>query len=376
MRQLIEVSVFIVSMSMLSGACADKKDAPSMIRVAAVAPVTGPQAETGQDLLNGIQMAVDERNAAGGLLGRQIELVRFDDAADPKEAVNVANKIVSDPSIVAVVGHLNSGTTKPATPIYSSAKMPLVMPVPTNPEITEQGFENIFRIPPTDLDQGTDVAKVAIEKLRKKRFAIIHDSTAYGRPLAEVVRKKVQEAGGEVVTFDGITQGERDFRSLLVRVRASQPDALFFGGMYNEGGLLAKQAKELGIAVQFLAADGSFGKPFIEIGGKDAAEGAVMSFIAPDASVNEKMRAFAERFRKKYGEIKAFAPLGYDAAGTLFAGIERAGSTDRAAIIKALHSSDFSHSGVTGESRFESNGNNARRTVYFFVVKDGSFRPF
>jgi branched-chain amino acid transport system substrate-binding protein len=344
-------------------------------RIAAVAPTTGAQAEVGQDLINGIRLAVEEKNNAGGLLGKKVELLVFDDAADPKEAVSVAQKIVADSTIIGVIGHMNSGTTKPASITYSQAGLPVVMPVPTNPEITKQGFNNLFRVPPTDLDQGTDVARYALEKLGKKRFAVIHDSTAYGQPLAEVVRKTVESMGGRVVSFDGINEGDKDFRALLTKVRAAKPDVLFFGGIYNEAGLLAKQAKGLGLTVPFLAADGSFADKFIQIAGVDAADGAVMSFIAPDEKNSEITKSFAATFRQKYGTIKAFAPLGYDAAAILMAGIAKAGKADRGAVIAALHAADFEYSGVTGKSHFEQNGDNARRSVYFFVVKNGKYEP-
>jgi len=353
--------------------CDQTQTQGNTIRIAAVAPTTGAQAEVGQDLINGIRLAVDEKNSQGGVLGQKIDLVVFDDTADPKEAVSVAHKIASDSSIVGIVGHMNSGTTKPATPIYNEAGVPVVMPVPTNPEITRQGFSNLFRIPPTDLDQGTDIARFALDR-GKKRFAIIHDSTAYGQPLAEVVRKTVQDAGAQIVAFDGISEGDKDFRALLTKIRGANPDVLFFGGIYNEGGLIAKQAKELSLNVPFLAADGTFSDKFVQIAGA-AAEGAVMSFIAPDEKTNDATRSFAEKFRQKYGGIKAFAPLGYDAANVLIAGIQKAGKPERSAIVAALHSPDFKYAGITGESRFESDGNNSRRKVYFFEVKNGKFEP-
>jgi len=363
-----------LALTLVAAGCTQPSQQPTVIRIAAVAPTTGAQTETGQDLINGIKVAVDERNAKGGVLGKQIELVVFDDAADPKEAVSVAHKITSDPTIVGVVGHMNSGTTKPATPIYNAAGLPVVMPVPTNPEITKQGFNNLFRIPPTDLDQGTDVARYALSQLGKKRFAIIHDSTAYGQPLAEVVRKVVQDAGAQVVSFDGISEGDKDFRAVLTKVKTANPDVLFFGGIYNEGGLIAKQAKDLGLGVTFIGADGVYSDKFVQLAGS-AAEGTVVSFIAPDSKANDQTRSFADKFRQKYGDIKAFAPLGYDAANVLMTAIEKAGKTDKAAIVAALHSADFGYTGVTGESRFDAEGNNSRRSVYFFVVKSGKFEP-
>jgi branched-chain amino acid transport system substrate-binding protein len=365
----------ILALLVLAGGCQRGSVAQNTIRIAAAAPITGPQAETGQDLINGIRMAVDEKNAGGGVLGKRIELVVFDDVADPKEAVSIAHKICADSTIMGLVGHMNSGTAKASSPVYAQCGMPVVMPVPTNPSITKQGFTNLFRVPPTDLDQGTDIAKYAITKMGKKRFAIIHDSTAYGQPLAEVVRKTVGEAGAQVVTFDGINEGDKDFRALLTRIRGTNPDVLFFGGMYNEAGLLAKQAKEVGIKVTFLAPDGSFAQKFIDLAGAANAEGAVMSFIAPDEKTNDATRAFSLKFRQRYGSIKAFAPLGYDAANILMAGLANAGKADKASVISALHSVDFEYSGVTGKSKFQADGDNTRRSVYFFIVRGGKYEP-
>ena len=372
-KMSLRLSVLLMVI-LVAAACNPQQPQQDSIRIAAVGPTTGAQAEVGLDLINGIRLAVDERNSQGGVLGKKIELVVFDDSADPKEAVSVAHKITSDRSIVGVVGHMNSGTTKPATPIYSEAGVPVVMPVPTNPEITKQGFSNLFRIPPTDLDQGTDIARFALDRLGKRRFAIIHDSTAYGQPLAEVVRKTVQEGGGQVVSFDGISEGDKDFRGVLTKIRGANPDVLFFGGIYNEGGLIAKQARELGLNLPFLATDGTYSDKFVQIAGA-AAEGAVMSFIAPDEKTNEATQSFAEKFRQKYGGIKAFAPLGYDAANVLIAGIQKAGKLDKAAVVAALHAPDFKYAGITGDTRFESDGNNSQRRVYFFEVKNGKFAP-
>lgn len=368
------VSLMFLLASLALSACGQHSQAPQTIRIAAVGPITGAQAETGQDMINGIRLAVAEKNAAGGVLGKKVELVVFDDAADPKEAVSVARKIESDPTIMGVVGHMNSGTTKPASPIYHAAGIPLVMPVPTNPEITRQGFSNLFRIPPTDLDQGAEVARYAIERLGHRRFAIVHDSTAYGQPLAQIVRNTVQAAKAEVVAFDGITEGDKDFRALLTKLRGVNPDVIFFGGIYNEAGLLVKQARELGLNAPFMSADGAFSTKLIQLAGP-AAEGMVVSFIAPDEKSSGAVRSFADKFRQTYGAPQAFAPLGYDAANVMLSALERAGKPERQAIIAALHAADFRHDGVTGGSSFDAQGNNSRRSVFFFQVKNGKFEP-
>lgn len=344
------------------------------IHIAAVAPITGSQGEVGQDLINGIRLAVDEVNRTGGVLGRQVALEVLDDAADPRQAVTVAQRILADSTIAGIVGHMNSGTTKPASAHYGPAGIPVVMPVPTNPEITQQGYRNLFRIPPTDFQQGEAVADYALNRAGKRRFAIIHDNTDYGRPLAEVVRRRIEQGGGTVVAFEGITEGDRDFRAVLTRVRRLSPEAIFFGGIYNEAGLIARQSRQLGINALFLAADGSYGDKFVEIAGLRSAEGAVMSFIAPPLDSGDAS-SFARVFATRYGSIKAFAPLGYDAARVLLAAITRAGSTERHAIVNVLHDSSFTYRGVTGAISFGQNGDNQNRQLFFYVVRNGVFVP-
>lgn len=375
---LFVTAVLLTGASMLS-ACTSRDDtgarqAANPIRIAAVAPITGSQGEVGQDLVNGIRLAVDEVNRTGGVLGRQVELVVLDDAADPKQAVAVAQRILADRSIVGIVGHMNSGTTKPASAVYGPAGIPVVMPVPTNPEITEQGYQNLFRIPPTDFQQGEAVAEYGVTRAGKKRFAIVHDKTDYGQPLAEVVRRRVEQLGGTVVAFEGVSEGDKDFRAVLTRIKQASPDAIFFGGIYNEGGLITRQARDLGLTALFLAADGSFGEKYVEIAGAPAAEGAVMSFIAPPL-VNGQAAAFANAFSGRFGSIKAFAPLGYDAARVLLAGIQKAGSTDRQVIVNTLHSSAFTYPGITGAISFGANGNNRNKELFFYVVRSGVFTP-
>lgn len=374
----LSTALFCLSATFLAGCPRQNSGvsgAQGTIRIAAAAPITGSQADVGNDLVNGIKLAVDEVNQAGGVRGQKVELQVFDDAADPKEAVSVANKLIAQQDIVGLVGHMNSGTTKPATEVYHQAEIPVVMPVPTNPEITQRGFDNLFRIPPTDLAQGAAGARFALLKLGKKRFAIIHDKTDYGKPLAEIVRKTVIANGGQVVAFEGITEGDKDFRAVLTKIKQANPDVLYFGGIYNEGGLVAKQAAELRLKVQFLSADGCYSSKFIELAGKSAAEGAIMSFIAPPVEANPAMKKFAADFKATYGDINAFAPNGYDATKVLIEGIKKANNLDRAAIIKALHAPKFAYDGVTGHITFAPNGDNKNEKLSFYKVKDGKFVP-
>lgn len=343
-----------------------------VIKIAAVAPITGDQAAAGQDLINGIKLAVEEKNAAGGILGKQIELGIFDDKGDPKEAVSVANKIVSDPEIIGVVGHMNSGTTLPATPIYHRQGLPVVMPVPTNPKITQQGFNNLFRVPPTDSDQGPAGAQFAIKTLGKKQIAVLHDKTAYGQGIAEEFQKEAKKLKANILIYEGITQGDKDFTAILTRIKALKPEVIFFGGLETEGGLIVKQAKDLGITAVFISGDGCYGSKFLEISGK-ASEGTIVSFIAPPWKTTKSAEAFVKKFVAKYGDIKSFAPLGYDAANILIEGIRIAGKADKKAIIAVISSSKFSYNGVVGRTSFDKKGDNTNKKLYFYKVVKGDW---
>jgi branched-chain amino acid transport system substrate-binding protein len=369
-KRIISTCLFALALSFLSGC--GKPDVES-IKIAAVAPLTGSQGEVGQDLINGISMAVEEANAAGGVLGKKIELVVMDDKADPKEAASVANKLISSPDIVGVVGHMNSGTTLPVTPIYGRHSLPIVMPVPTNPTITRQGLTNLFRIPATDSDQGPACAEFAVQKLGKKRIAVIHDKTAYGQGIAEEFKKRAESLGVQLLLYEGITEGDKDFSPVLSKLKPLNPEVLFFGGIYNEGGLIAKQAKELGIQVIFMAADGCFGGKFVELAG-NAGEGSIMSFIAPPWDTTPSAQQFVNKFKAKYGAVKSFAPLGFDAANILIAGIRRAGKADKHAVIGALRASDFFHDGVVGRTSFDERGDNKSKKLYFYIVEKGEFK--
>ena len=191
---------------------------------------------------------------------------------------------------------MNSGTTLAVSPIYNKAGVPIVMPVPTNPDITKQGFNNLFRIPITDSDQGPACADFAFNKLGKKRIAIIQDKTAYGQGIAEEFQKKAASLGANILAFEGITEGDKDFRAVLTGLKPKKPEVIFFGGIYNEGGLIVKQAREMGIDAVFIAADGCFGSKFIEIAGQSA-EGCIFSFIAPDKASNQKTKEFLINLR-------------------------------------------------------------------------------
>ncbi len=344
---------------------------PTVIKFGSVQPLTGPQAEMGQDLANGQRLAVEEANARGGVLGKKLELVVMDDMADPKEAVSAANKLVSDPGIVAVVGHLNSGATIPASTIYNAAGVCMITPAATNPKVTTQGFRNVFRACITDAVQGPLAADFAIDTLGVSSMCVLHDKTAYGQGLAEQFRDRAVERGAEVLLFEGIIEGDRDFSAVLTRIKTHNPDLIYFGGMYPEGGLLVKQARNLGISAMFMTGDGCYNPEFMEIGGPES-ETAIVSFLAPPWGEQPQAAEFVQRFKKRFGQpVKTYAPFGYDCVNVLIKAIRRAGKADRGSIIEAMRDPGFFHDGVIGKTQFDEYGDTKNVVLFFYVVRDG-----
>ncbi|MEK6645798.1 MAG: branched-chain amino acid ABC transporter substrate-binding protein [Candidatus Firestonebacteria bacterium] len=342
-----------------------------VIKIGAVAAITGDQAAIGQDLINGVAMAIDEANAIGGINGVQLELYALDDKADPKEAVNAAHKFAVDDDVLAVIGHLNSGCTIPASAVYHDAQLVMITPSATNPAITGQGFENIFRVCVTDDIQGGNSGEFAVKKLKKTRIAIIHDKSAYGQGLAEEFKKSVTNLGAQVLSFEGITPREMDYTAVLTKIKGTKPELLYFGGMYTEGALLVKQIKGLGIKTIFMGGDGLFVPEFIKLSGASS-EGSIMSFLALPYNEVESAKNFVEKFTQKYGEIKTYAPYAYDAAKIVIEAIKRAGKLDRKIVLNEMRNTkDFD--GITGKTSFDEKGDNLNKQIYFYQVKNGKF---
>ncbi|MCX7918810.1 MAG: branched-chain amino acid ABC transporter substrate-binding protein [bacterium] len=369
MKNNIIVIGFIVLIGLFFFSCAQQQT--NVIRIGFAAPLTGDQAEIGIDMKNGVLMAIEEANAAGGVLGKKLELVPMDDKHDPKEAVAVAQKLITDPTVVAVVGHLNSNCSIPASKKYHEAQLAMITPSSTNPELTLQGYPEIFRMCATDSFQGPFGAEFAIKELGKKRIAILHDKSQYGQGLAEEFRKGVHQLGLKEILFEGITQGDRDFTAILTKIKSKNPDLVYFGGMYPEAGLLAKQMKELGMQTQFMGGDGLYVPGFLDIAGK-AAEGTIITFSVPSWDKVETAKQFINKFTAKYGAIKTYAPFAYDAANIIIDAIKRAGTTDRAAVVKAIRETkDFN--GVVGITNFDEHGDTTNKAMYVYIVKEGKF---
>jgi branched-chain amino acid transport system substrate-binding protein len=366
----IPMVVLLLAIGILG--CSDEK---GVITIGAVAPLTGKYAEMGNDLINAVKMAVEDKNANGGIDGKKIVLVVEDDEASPEQAVAVAHKLAANQAVIGIVGHMNSGTTLPASSVYHQAGMAVVMPVPTNPQITQQGFNNLFRVPITDDKQGPADLEFILNVLKKEKIAIIHNKDTYGEGIATEVKKALEAHGKQPLIFQGVSSSDQDFRPILTKVKSLSPEVVFFGGGYAEAALMIKQSRELSLNVPFVMGDGCFDSQLMKIAGQ-AAEGSFISNIAPISAPTAKAKDFYDRFEAKYGKIVAFAPLGYESTNILLDAIEKSESKTRSGVLKILQDANFAYDGILGTFSFTKNGDSKGRQIFIHTIKNGGFVPY
>lgn len=384
MNHLLKIAPLAVAAAVALAACGKREEpvkkeaakaaAPAVqtVRIGHVAPLTGGIAHLGKDNENGARMAIDEINAAGGIkIGDKtimLELVAEDDKADPKEGTLAAQKLV-DAGVVAVVGHLNSGTSIPASKIYSDANITQISPSATNPRLTEQGFKTTFRVVANDNQQGAVLANFAADQMKAKTIAIIDDRTAYGQGLADVVERVAKERGLKVVAREFTSDKATDFNAILTKVRAARPDVVMYGGMDATAGPMARQMRQLGIKAPMLAGDGVCSPKFIELAG-DAAGILTCSKAGEAVEKLPKGPDFVARYRAKFNQdVQIYSPYSYDAVFVIADAIRRAGSAERAAITAAMPATNFN--GVTGTIAFDAKGDIKGGAISMFNVQDG-----
>lgn len=352
-----------------------KKDgnANDVIKIGSVAPLTGPQTHIGKDNENGARLAVDEINAKGLELGGRkvkLELLGEDDQAEPKTATIVAQKLV-DAGVVAVIGHLNSGTTIPASKIYHDAGIPQISPSATAVAYTAQGYNTAFRVMANDSQQGRALGEFAVKHMGANKIAIIDDRTAYGQGLADEFEKAARAAGGVIVAREFTNDRATDFSAILTSIKGKTPDLIFFGGMDPQGGPMAKQMKSLGLTSKLLGGDGLQNINFIKLAGSDA-EGVVAS--SPGLPIDSMPGGpeFRKKFEAKYGVIQVYAPYAYDAVYALVTAMQRAGSAEPAKVLAELPKTDLQ--GVSGPVKFDAKGDTTGGAVTLYEVKDGAWQ--
>ncbi len=342
------------------------------IKVGHFCSLTGDTATFGQSTDRGMRMAIDEINAAGGVLGRALELITEDDRSVTEEARSAAQKLLQRDGVVALLGEVASSRSLAAAPEAQRAQVPMISPASTNPKVTEVG-DYVFRTCFIDPFQGAVMARFAHGDLGARRVAILFDfKQDYSVGLADFFRQTFQRMGGEIVADERYTSGDIEFRAQLTTIRAARPDAVFVPGYYTEVGLIAKQARELGIEAPLLGGDGWDSEKTLEIGGA-AVEGYYFSTHYSAESDDPRVRAFVASFQQKHGGVPdAMAALGYDAARLLADAMARAGATDGPKLRDAIAATrDFA--GITGKISIDPE-RNARKDAVVIKIEQGAFR--
>jgi branched-chain amino acid transport system substrate-binding protein len=337
------------------------------VQIGHVAPLSGGQAHYGKDNERGAMMAIEDLNAKGITIGgKKIKwtLLSEDDGADPKQGTAVAQKLV-DAKVNGVVGHLNSGTTIPASKIYFDAGIPQITPSATNPKYTQQGFKTAFRLLANDNALGAATADFATKQIKAKKVAVIDDRTAYGQGVADIFEKIAKQNGAQVVSRQFTNDKATDFNAILTAIREQKPEVIFYGGMDAQAGPMLRQMKQLGINANFMGGDGICTVELAKLAGDAATE---KVFCAEGGSSLDKMprgKEFKQRFEAKYkDQIQVYAPYVYDAVMALAAAMQKANSVEPAKYLPEL--AKLQIDGVTTKVSFDATGelNNAATTLY------------
>jgi branched-chain amino acid transport system substrate-binding protein len=370
-KPLFQLTALAASMALASLAMAQEQ----VIKIGHVAPLSGAIAHLGKDNENGARLAIEDLNAKGiSINGKKVkfELVAEDDASDPKQGTAAAQKLV-DAKVSGIVGHLNSGTTIPASKIYNDAGIPQISPSATNPKYTRQGFKTAFRVVADDVHLGGTLGRYAVKDLKGKAIAVIDDRTAYGQGVAEEFEKAVKAAGGNLVGHEFTTDKATDFMSILTTIKGKKPDIVFFGGMDAVGGPMLKQMKSLGLSAKFMGGDGICTTELVKLAGDAMADGQVVCAEAGgvDGALKKGMDDFGVKYKKRFNDdVKLYAPYVYDAVSVMVDAMQRAKSSDPAKYLPELAKTS-GYKGVTGTISFDSKGDIKNGALTLYTYKAG-----
>ena len=345
-----------------------------VVRIAHVAGLTGPVAYFGKDTENGARMAIEALNAKGVTIGGKkvtFQLVAEDDAADPKQATSVAQKLV-DARVNGVIGHQTSGTTIPASKIYHTAGIPQISHSSTSPKYTQQGFNTAFRVIANDVQLGQALGRYATGTMKAKRVAVVDDRTAYGQGLATEFSRSLQKAGGSVVAREFTNDKATDFSAIVTRIRATKPDLVFFGGMNATAGPMLRQMKQLGMNVRMMGGDGICSDEIYKLSGGTMLDGQVVCAEAGGVQGDAKagMDKFRTDYKKRFGiDVQINAPYAYDATMAMAEAMVKAGSSAPAKYLPVL--AKIQYKGVTGPIAFDQRGDIRDGTITLYTFKGG-----
>ena len=346
-----------------------------VVKIGASAPLTGPQAHIGKDNENGTRMAIDDANAKGVTIGGKkvrFELLSEDDQADGKTATIVAQKLV-DAKVNGIIGHLNSGTSIPASRIYADSGIPQISPSATAVTYTAQGFKTAFRVMANDGQQGKVLGDYAAKNLGAKKIAVIDDRSAYGQGLADEFIKSAQASGAQIVAHEYTTDKAVDFTAVLTSIKGKKPELVFYGGMDPQGAPMVKQLKSLGLTAKFMMGDGGYTPKLIDNAGA-AAEGTYASL--PGVPLNQMPggKEFSQRYEAQFKTpIQLYAPYCYDAVNVMIAAMKKADSADPAKYIIELPKT--SYDGVTSKITFDAKGDLNGGAITMYQVQQGKWMP-
>ena len=370
-------TLMLLGLSFLITACGGEKEATTAtkesetIKIGSTAPLTGPVAIYGVTSINGAKLAMEEINKNGGVLGKQIEYIVLDSKGDSTEAITAYNRLV-DEGIVAYLGEITSKPTLAIAEVAAQDNMPMITPTGTQFNITEAG-PNVFRVCFTDPYQGVVLANLAKKNLNAKTVALlVNNSSDYSDGVAEAFVKEAEKLGLQVVAKEGYAEGDKDFRAQLTKVAAANPDVLLVPDYYEQAALISTQAREVGVKATFIGPDGWDGvAKALDSSSYGAIENSYFTNHYSVEDQNEKVQNFLKAYREKYNEEpSAFSALAYDTAYLMKDAIEKAGSTDKDAIIKAIKESDFA--GVTGHLKFDEK-NNPVKAVTVLKIVNGNY---
>jgi branched-chain amino acid transport system substrate-binding protein len=359
----------------LAATCANAFAQEVVVKIGHVAPMSGAIAHLGKDNENGARLAIEELNAKGVTIGgkkAKFELVAEDDAADPKQGTAAAQKLV-DQKVNGIIGHLNSGTTIPASKLYSDAGIPQISPSATNPKYTRQGFKTTFRVVADDVHLGGTLGRYAVKDLKGQAIAVIDDRTAYGQGVADEFEKAVKAAGGKVIGREFTTDKSTDFMPILTTLKGKKPDVVFFGGMDAVAGPMLKQMKSLGIQTKFMGGDGICTTELAKLAGESMSDGQVVCAEAGGVEGAQKkgMEDFSARFKKRFNaDVQVYAPYVYDAVGVMVDAMVKANSTEPSKYLPVLAKTQ-AYKGVTGNISFDEKGDIKNGALTLYTYKGG-----
>ncbi len=357
----VKLNVIVGAAALLLGGSVYAQDL--IVKIGHVGPTSGAIAHLGKDNENGARLAIEELNAKGVAIGgkkAKFELLAEDDGADPKQGTAAAQKLV-DSKVNGVVGHLNSGTSIPASKIYSDAGIPQISPSATNPKYTRQGYKTTFRVVADDVHLGGTLGRYAVDTLKGKSIAVIDDRTAYGQGVADEFEKGVKGKGGKIVGREFTNDKATDFTAILTSLKAKNPDIVFFGGMDAVAGPMLRQMKQLGINAKFMGGDGICSGELPKLAAGTMGDGQVVCAEAggidsKDTAAVKTMDAFKAKFKAKFNaDVQIYAPYVYDAVNVLAAAMVKANSADPAKYLPVLAKTS-GYKGVTGNITFDEKG--------------------